>query len=476
MNRKRILKLAPSALAAALVYSLSVPYVSAALTGDVNGDSLINSQDASLILAEYSLLSTGEKSGFDAEEKNAADMNGDGLTDANDASAILTYYSYASTGGTLGLSEYVSRLSADKVLKARVIEDDDYTLMNGRYVALSLSIDELLSAFDYNDIVTVSINGRELDMPLSSYITNIDVCPVCLYADPGNKFLFGYEGEKVYIASSYEFMGLSTGLFRRAPEGSPDYYEFNSDLESPVTAEIRLKEKNGYSRLSPIAGVRRSYEREDYPELTDEEYANFRMIHMGDIPEGVLYRSSNPIDPALSRNTYADKAAEEHGVKTFLNLADSEELARYYGSFDTSYYSKQNVIYLNMPLVFGQEDFREKLAAGLRFINDNEGPYLIHCMEGKFRCGFVSAVLECFMGADTDEIEEDFVRTYINYFRVPDELQTEIKRLIDSFLEREFGVNDIHTADTRAEAEKYISGLGLSEEEISCLRDKLSGI
>lgn len=35
------------------------------------------------------------------------DINGDGLVDANDASTILAYYSYASTGGTADLEEYL---------------------------------------------------------------------------------------------------------------------------------------------------------------------------------------------------------------------------------------------------------------------------------------------------------------------------------------------------------------------------------
>ena len=475
MRRKIILKMLPAALAAAVVCTVSGRISSAALTGDVNSDGLIDSKDASVILEEYSLLSVGNAGSFNAAEKAAADVNEDGLTDASDASAILSYYTYASTGGEHSLPEYVSRLSADKVLKARVIEDKDYSLMNGRYVALDISIDELLETFDYNDIVTVKLNGYELDMPLSRYVTNIDVCPLCLYADPGNQFLFGYEGDVVYITSSYEFVGLTTGLFRRAPEDSKYYYEFNSDLGSPVVAEISLKEKSGYSRLMPLNNLVRDYVREKYQNLTDEEYANFRMIKMGDIAEGVLYRSSNPIDPVLSRNTYADKAAEEHGVKTFINLADSEDEAERFYGFSDSYYSKQNVIYLDMPLVFGEDTFRERLAAGFRFIADNEGPYLMHCMEGKFRCGFVSAVLECFMGADADEVEEDFVRSYINYFRVPDELHPEIKSLIDGFLEREFGIEDLHFADTRAEAEKYIRGLGLTESEINRLRARLSG-
>lgn len=67
--------------------------------GDINDDGIIDSSDASLILSEYSVLSTGEESLLSNEFKSIADINGDGVIDASDASVILEYYSYVLTGG-----------------------------------------------------------------------------------------------------------------------------------------------------------------------------------------------------------------------------------------------------------------------------------------------------------------------------------------------------------------------------------------
>ena len=39
--------------------------------------------------------------------------------------------------------------------------------------------------------------------------------------------------------------------------------------------------------------------REDYPELTDEQFANFRNIATTGMGAGILYRSSSPINPEL---------------------------------------------------------------------------------------------------------------------------------------------------------------------------------
>jgi hypothetical protein len=45
---------------------------------------------------------------------------------------------------------------------------------------------------------------------------------------------------------------------------------------------------------------------------------------------------------------------------------------------------------------------KSKLASGMEFLASHEGPYLIHCTEGKDRAGFVSALLECLIGAGAE--------------------------------------------------------------------------
>jgi hypothetical protein len=65
--------------------------------GDMNGDRHIDAIDATCVLAEYSLLSTGGTSSLTSSEKTAADVNKDNKIDANDATLILGMYAYNST-------------------------------------------------------------------------------------------------------------------------------------------------------------------------------------------------------------------------------------------------------------------------------------------------------------------------------------------------------------------------------------------
>ena len=73
--------------------------------GDVNGDSSIDSNDASLILSGYAAASIGGDLPLDLI---IADADGDGNVTAADASLILSYYSYLSIGGEATLLEYAA--------------------------------------------------------------------------------------------------------------------------------------------------------------------------------------------------------------------------------------------------------------------------------------------------------------------------------------------------------------------------------
>ena len=66
--------------------------------GDVNEDGMIDSSDASMILAEYALIQIGSESSLTEAQRIAADVNRDYSVDSTDASKILAYYAKVSTG------------------------------------------------------------------------------------------------------------------------------------------------------------------------------------------------------------------------------------------------------------------------------------------------------------------------------------------------------------------------------------------
>lgn len=75
-----------------------------AMLGDVNGDTIVDANDASEILGLYAQISTGDS--ISDETKAAGDVNCDGLLDSTDASLILEYYALASTGEKIKAEDF----------------------------------------------------------------------------------------------------------------------------------------------------------------------------------------------------------------------------------------------------------------------------------------------------------------------------------------------------------------------------------
>ncbi|WP_303836672.1 leucine-rich repeat protein [Ruminococcus flavefaciens] len=66
-------------------------------TGDVDNNGAVNAVDASMILAEYALVSTNKAPQFNAAQTKAGDIDKNGAVNAVDASMVLTYYAYKAT-------------------------------------------------------------------------------------------------------------------------------------------------------------------------------------------------------------------------------------------------------------------------------------------------------------------------------------------------------------------------------------------
>lgn len=81
------------------------------LLGDISFDGVIDSSDASLILAEYSKILVGKESILRKEQAKAADVDRDGTIDSTDASWILAYYSAISTGKDITIEELIAKIT-----------------------------------------------------------------------------------------------------------------------------------------------------------------------------------------------------------------------------------------------------------------------------------------------------------------------------------------------------------------------------
>ena len=331
---------------------------------------------------------------------------------------------------------------------------------------LDISFDEMYAlGIEAGDIITVQVGDLSYDLPVGNSYTDVDSGEMICRLD--------LEDREVGLAINMGSFADATGIaVKQTIEEDPGYlWEIKTNEVS-----LFLKEKNGYLDEFTMRNLVRTDNRTDYPELSDEEFANFREVAVSGLKEKTLYRSSTPISPSIGRNEYAMEAMEKAGVRTVINLGDSVNAMQSYETFPDSYYSRCAVVNPEMGYDFDTEEFAGKVKESVLFITENDGPYLIHCKEGKDRTGILCALLECFVGARAEQVKEDYMITYLNYYGVrPQDASYEIilKNNLIKILCGLFEIDTIESTDLKDAAERYLLSIGLTEEQLLRLGEKL---
>lgn len=193
-----------------------------------------------------------------------------------------------------------------------------------------------------------------------------------------------------------------------------------TDLEGH-SVTVRMKEKGGCLDVQTALSMKYSNERIEYPDLSDAEFANARTVKAGNIPSGILYRSSSPFSNDIKRDIYVSEYLQQEKVRTVLNLADNEEKMLSYKDippYSLSLWKEGNVILCPLKADPTADDYNNRLIEALKQLPSHPAPYLVHCMEVKDRTGYVCALLEGLCGATYEEIVADYLVTYDNYYYI----------------------------------------------------------
>ena len=412
----------------------------------------------------------------DDDSSSAALVSGESsaviVDESSSSSEIFSSSSFIEnpSSSSVGPSESTENVPAEKITEiSTTIIEDTLDLFYYGCMNLNFKADSFLTIFEIGDIVTLMVDGYDtLDVPVVGYRGDVSVGEYLLSVGDGS----GYVSFEVLNGDPAEAIGIGR------------------DVKFPINVSVKIKEKGGYTKyLEMRQHLTMSYYLEAYPTLSIEEFANFRKVNTTGMGEGVLYRSSSPIDPSLGRNLYADSLAKVAGVATFVDFAETMDYAMTYRDFADSYYATQNAIFLGVPPAFVNKVFKDGLVKGYRFMIEHEGPYLLHCTYGMDRTGFSIAVLEALMGATADEIKTDYAKTFINYCSVVDNMQVALtqdqvdllKDIIAMNMRNSYhtvgvDISDFDNADLAAATEKYLVALGMEQAEVDALKNRLKSV
>lgn len=259
-------------------------------------------------------------------------------------------------------------------------------------------------------------------------------------------------------------------------------------FDESVTCTISLHEKGKYFRTQELMGREYSQCPTDYDCMFC--FANLRVLRGGYIKPGTFYRGASPCNNRHGRATFVNAVIEKLGIRYVLDLADNpSEVEELFckEDFDSYYFLElcqaNKVALPDLKNDFTSSKYKEDLGRALKELIRHEGPFYIHCIEGKDRTGFVCALLEAFMGASLEEIEADYMLTYMNYFGVSKETEPETYALLYElkFLDIALCIAGVRTeaqlpnARLMLSARRYLMECGLSFDEWSKLWYILSG-
>ena len=169
-------------------------------------------------------------------------------------------------------------------------------------------------------------------------------------------------------------------------------------------------------------------------------------------------------------------AMENAKIKTVINLENSVDAMESYSGYPGSYYSQCKVLNPEMNYDFGSEEFSDKVRDCVTFIAENDGPYLIHCKEGKDRTGILCALIELFAGDPIESVEKDYMETYRSFYNVKPEdevyeiiLNSNLRKTLCALLQ----VDSLDIPDLQQKTKEYLLSIGLTDKDLAKLSSRL---
>mgnify|MGYP002523783563 FL=1 len=156
-------------------------------------------------------------------------------------------------------------------------------------------------------------------------------------------------------------------------------------------------------------------------------------------------------------------------------------------TYDMPPYSRKlweegNVILCPLKADPTADDYNKRLIEVLKELPSHPAPYVVHCMEGKDRTGYVCALMEGLCGATYEEMVADYLITYDNYYRITPEKDRDVCNTLVSLklnpcLMYYAGVNDeaqLPNIDYAKAFSDYLLSHGMSQQQLEALVQALT--
>ena len=332
-----------------------------------------------------------------------------------------------------------------------------------------------------SDGVFIEVSVADFDALGFAFGDSVDVTFSNGYALKGIPYYNGTlvePGDTLLLGSS-KLPSIEVGVFYG------DDLWVTAGLSEGDTATVTLAEPGGFADIQKALDIAYTDDRADYP--SDVAFANFRELSGGNLKPGKFYRGASPVNNKHNRAAYANALIADADVQVDFDLADNEDEIEGFleedakAGIDVSYFeglrNAGNVVAINLNAAYRSEKYGQKVAAGLVELMQHDGPVYIHCTAGKDRTGFVCMLLEALAGASYQQIVDDYMFTYDNYYQInaandADRFNIIKEQRLDSMLRHVVGAekgDDLASSDLSSGARNYLKAAGMTDEQVDQL-------
>lgn len=194
-------------------------------------------------------------------------------------SATLNTYADGHSYSFYGTTEYtISTVNNGSVnyfvneLKTNETRIHGYVQSIAKYGNLELTIpgSELDKAgFEYGDLLKITVDGKEFTVPYGTNYSDVD---------QGSTILRNSDGHLTLAINMGDFAGKNGIATKKTNEDKTYEWYYAAETNIPAVVTIEMGEKGGYYDEWLIHQLKRTNNREDYKDLSDAEFANFRNV------------------------------------------------------------------------------------------------------------------------------------------------------------------------------------------------------
>ncbi len=321
--------------------------------------------------------------------------------------------------------------------------------------------------FDVGDLITLEYEDISLTLPITTdYVYDVT-----------------NTGALVWYGERRPSFGINSGNF------AVDYGfvsdTVTTDTFAGKTCSVTMAEKGARKEYLVNIELHMTNNRQDYD--SDMEYANIYPVAGGTLQEGRIYRGSSLFNTETNRTEAAQKVVEELQIRNVIDLTMSPEEAgqkAQQGAWETSPYvadllNGDHIQFFSTGINY-KAGFDRDMADAFRTLMHLEPPVYLNCQMGRDRTGMASILLMATAGASYEEIRDNFMQTYYNYYKIKpgdaayEAMEDGIFTIMMKILTKVENPSTLTPEELTSAAAAYLKNGGFTDDEFAALQAYLN--